>query len=122
MSSEAQAKTPVLDWGKWIVAIGSLVAAIYGNYVYGEEVSVLYRTLAVVALFVVAVGVALTTTKGKEINQLRQEAWIEIRRVVWPTRQETVQTTLIVILVVVVCGLLLWLFDTIIRQLMSLVI
>ena len=121
MGSQTQAKTPVFDWAKWILAVAALVPAIVGNHLY-SDVTVLFRALGVVAIFVVAIAVALTTVKGKAVNQLRKEAWIEIRRVVWPTRQETLQTTMIVVLVVIVVGLLLWLFDTLIRWLMSLVI
>ena len=49
--------------------------------------------------------------KGDAFNRLRKEAWVEVRKVVWPTRQETLQTTLIVMAVVVVVALILWAVD-----------
>jgi len=61
---------------------------------------------------VISVGIALTTERGRSFDQLRKESWVEVRKVVWPSRQETIQTTLVVMAVVVVVALLLWLVDT----------
>jgi preprotein translocase subunit SecE len=47
---------------------------------------------------------------------------MEVRKVVWPTRQETIQTTLVVILMVFIIGLILWLFDTILRAIFNLLV
>ncbi|AJQ97604.1 preprotein translocase subunit SecE [Gynuella sunshinyii YC6258] len=88
-----------------------LIAAIGGNY-YFSEYSLLYRVLAVLALVLVAGFLGLQTNKGRDFNRLRKEAWVEVRKVVWPTRQETMQTTMIVVAVVVVVALLLWVIDT----------
>ncbi|GGX76094.1 protein translocase subunit SecE [Saccharospirillum salsuginis] len=98
-----------------------LAAAIGGNYYYGSE-SLLIRTLGVVALSLVAVGIALTTAKGRYVNRLRKEAWVEVRKVVWPTRQETTQTTLIVIGVVLLVALILWGIDSLLGLVVSRVI
>jgi preprotein translocase subunit SecE len=81
--------------------------------------SLLYRVLALVALALVAGFVALQTAKGKAFFQLFKEAKNEIRRVVWPTRQETLQTTAIVVLTVLLVGLALWGLDTLLGWLVS---
>ena len=63
--------------------------------------------------------VALQTAKGRSCWQLLKDARIEIRKVVWPTKAETRQTTLIVMAVVVAVGLLLWALDSLLSLLVS---
>ena len=121
MNAQVESQNTVLDWFKWILVMLLLVAAIGGNYYYGSE-SLLIRTLGVVALSLVAVGIALTTAKGRYVNRLRKEAWVEVRKVVWPTRQETTQTTLIVIGVVLLVALILWGIDSLLGLVVSRVI
>jgi len=121
MSSQADTQTPVLDWFKWAVVVALVAGGVFGNYYYGEQ-SLLYRVLALVAVAMVAGFIALQTVKGKAFNQLRKEAWVEVRKVVWPTRQETTQTTLVVIAVVLVVALILWGFDTLLGYIVSSVI
>jgi len=76
-------------------------------------VSPLYRALAVLALAVVAGFVALQTEQGRAFNQLRKDSFVEMRKVVWPTRQETLQTTLVIAVVVIIISLLLFTFDSV---------
>lgn len=99
-----------LDAMKWLVVVALLAAAVVGNAVYADQ-SLFYRALAGVALVLAALGVAFTTVKGREFNVFRREAMIELRKVVWPTRQETGQTTLLVFVVVVIMALILWALD-----------
>ena len=59
----------------------------------------------------VAVGVASQTEKGRSITGFISDSQVEVRKVVWPTRQETIQTTVVVMIVVVLAALFLWLLD-----------
>jgi preprotein translocase subunit SecE len=59
----------------------------------------------------VAVGIALTTVPGRRLWGFVQESRTEVRKMVWPTRAETLQTTLIVLLVVLLVGVFFWLLD-----------
>nr|WP_246065482.1 preprotein translocase subunit SecE [Hydrocarboniclastica marina] len=102
-----------MDTLKWLVVFILVTVAVVGNTYYSAE-SLLYRVLAVVALAIVAGVIALQTSKGKRFAQLLKEARVEIRKVVWPTRQELTQTTLIVIVFVLVVALLLWGMDSLI--------
>ena len=70
----------------------------------------------------VAAFVALRTSKGQSFVSLVKEARAEIRKVVWPTRQETTQTTLIVVAVVLVMALLLWGLDSLLGWLVSMIV
>ena len=66
-------------------------------------------------------AIALRTEQGAETLEFMQGARTELRKVVWPTRAETTQTTLIVIAMVVIMGLLLWLLDSLLFWLVRLV-
>ena len=109
----AKAETEVsnkLDTFKLVLAIAVLLAAIGGFYYYSEA-SLLYRVLGLVGMAIVAVGIALTTGTGQAILAFGRESRTEVRKVVWPTRQETVQTTLMVVVAVILLGIFLWLVD-----------
>ncbi|PMM03384.1 preprotein translocase subunit SecE [Vibrio kanaloae] len=118
-NAEAPDSSSAADTMKWIVAFVLLAAAVVGNYLYGE-LSVLIRATGVVVLIAAALGVAATTTKGKAAIDFAKESRMEIRKVVWPTRQETMQTALIVLAVCIVMSLVLWGIDGIMVRLVSL--
>ena len=118
MSTKAELYDDRLDIPKWIVVAIIVVAGVYGNHYFAAE-PVLYRALALVVLGLVAGFVALQTSKGKAFWALLKEARTEVRKVVWPTRQETTQTTLIVVAVVLVMALLLWGLDTLLGWIIS---
>jgi preprotein translocase subunit SecE len=109
----AKAETEVsnkLDTFKLVIAIAILLAGIGGFYYY-VDASLLYRVLGLVGVVMVAAGIALTTGTGHAILSFGREARAEVRKVVWPTRQETVQTTLMVVVAVIILGIFLWLID-----------
>ncbi len=108
------------DTLKWGVIFLLLAAAVAGNYVYGEE-SVLIRAVAVVVMVGIAGIIALQTEKGRNAAIFAKEARTEVRKVVWPTRQEAVQTTGIVLVVTLLMSLLLWGLDSVLFWLVSLV-
>lgn len=99
-----------LDTVKLLVALMLLVAGVAGFY-YLEDESQLYRVLALLVVVSMSVGVVYTTALGQRINGYRKDSLIEVRKVIWPSRQETVQTTLIVIVAVFIIGIFLWLLD-----------
>ncbi|MEM6302043.1 MAG: preprotein translocase subunit SecE [Pseudomonadota bacterium] len=117
----AEAPVSRLDPLKWLIVVALVAAAVVGNSYYANE-SLLYRVLAIVALAAVAGFVALQTAKGASFWSLVKGSRTEIRKVVWPTRQETVQTTMIVVAFVLVCALLLWGLDSFLGWLASLAI
>lgn len=113
MSESAVNPSSSMDIVKWLLAVLFLGAAIGGNYYFGE-LSVLYRAIGVVVAVIIAMFIASTTTKGSAFITFAQESKTEVRKVVWPTRQEATQTTLIVLAATVVMALLLWGLDGII--------
>jgi preprotein translocase subunit SecE len=109
------------DSVKWVVVAVLVGVAVVGNSYFADQ-SLLYRVLGIVALGAVAGLIALQTAKGDAFWTLVKGSRTEIRKVVWPTRQETVQTTLIVLAFVVVVALFLWGLDSLLGWLVSLVI
>lgn len=101
----------VVDSIKLILAVALLAAGVVGFYFYGEY-SLLYRTLAIVGVVLVSAGLFFTTVPGRNFLAFFQEARTEVRKVMWPTRQETTHTTLMVVVMVFVVGLILWLLDS----------
>src|SRR3990167_127600 len=107
-----------LDWLKWSVAIILLLAGLIGNHYY-SEVSMPIRTLAWLAVLAIAAFVASKTQKGQWVVGFFRDSRVELRKVVWPSRDETMQTTLIVAVMVVVLALILWGMDAVLVSLIG---
>jgi preprotein translocase subunit SecE len=120
MSENAVTTSGPMDTIKWLIAIVILGGAVAGNYYFGE-LSVLYRAVGVVIAVIVALFIAAKTVKGSAFVTFAQESRTEIRKVVWPTRQEATQTTLIVLVATVIMALLLWGLDGIIVRVVGFV-
>ncbi len=116
-----EATTSRFDSVKWIIVFILVAVAVVGNSYFSDQ-SLLYRVLGILALAVVAGLVALQTAKGAAFWTLVKGSRTEIRKVVWPTRQETVQTTMIVVAFVLLVALILWGLDSLLGWLVSLAI
>ncbi|SFX68502.1 preprotein translocase subunit SecE [Marinospirillum alkaliphilum] len=111
MKAKAETHSDKLDGFKWALVVALIAAAVTGNMYYSDA-PLLYRVVGVVLLSVAAGLVFLQTGKGQRFLLLAKEARTEIRKVVWPTRPETTQTTLIVLAAVALVAFLLWLIDS----------
>ena len=107
-----------LDWAKWIISSVLVLAGLVGNHYY-SEVSMPLRTLGWVAVLALAGWVASTTQKGKWVVEFFRDSRQELRKVVWPTREETMQTTMFVGVAVIVLALILWGLDWVLIQLIG---
>ena len=110
MSTNVETPSSSMDALKWLVTFALLSGAVVGNFVF-EELSVLIRAVGIVAAIGVALATAAQTEKGRTFIAFAKEARIEVRKVVWPTRQETMHTTFIVMIATVVMALILWGLD-----------
>jgi preprotein translocase subunit SecE len=99
-----------LDWLKWTVVVALLLGGLAANYFYNAQPWPL-RLLAWLFVLAIAAGIASLTQQGKQIINFARESRMELRKVVWPTRQEVIQTTLVIGAVVVVLALILWFID-----------
>jgi preprotein translocase subunit SecE len=108
------ASTP-LDIVLWLIAIVLLVGSALVNQhlpaYWAPANDIWVRVGVILACVVVALGLLYATHQGKGFVRLLQDARIELRRVTWPTKQETITTSWQVLLVVVVASLVLWCFD-----------
>lgn len=117
MNARTGDETTVLDKIKLIGAVALLVVGIYGFY-YFEAYSTLLRVLGLLFIAGIAAAVALQTDPGRRLWHFAGDSRNEVRKVVWPTRQETLQTTLVVIVMVLILGIILWLFDMVLMAIL----
>jgi preprotein translocase subunit SecE len=111
MVSKTTVPSSTLDTVKLVLALVVLVAGMFGFYWF-EQVALTWRVIAMFAVVGVAVGLVLWTALGQRLVALSRDSRVELRKVVWPTRQETMQITLIVLVLVFLIGLFLWLVDS----------
>ena len=95
---------------KLAVAMMFLVAGVAGYYILVADPE-LWRALAVIAGIGLGVAVYSQTANGRAVWAFVKESRVELSKVVWPTRKETVQTTLVVIALVILVALFLWVVD-----------
>jgi preprotein translocase subunit SecE len=113
MNSKVESQASGFDTLKlWVAAL--LVAAAMGAFYYFSDASVLVRVLGILASIIAAGFIGYQTEAGRQLAGFLRESQIEVRKVVWPTRSETIKTTWVVVAVVVVMGVLLWLLDMLI--------
>jgi len=110
----------MFDKVKLGIAIVLVIAGITAFYIVEPQVpSVLYRTLGLLVVIAVAVAVAVTTELGGQVVAFSRSAAMEMRKTVWPTRRETTQTTLIVVVAVTILGFMIWLIDQLLRWIVT---
>lgn len=110
MVTKTEQPSSAIDTFKLMTALLVLIAGVVGFY-YFEEESQLLRVLGMLAVAVVAFLIAATSEPGRRGLGFVKDARVEVRKVVWPTRQETLQTTLVIIFFVVIMGVFFWLLD-----------
>jgi preprotein translocase subunit SecE len=111
----AQAETSqsvVLETIKLLIAAGALVGGLYAYYYYEPTIAQAIRVLMVLGGAVVGIGIAMTSTQGQRLWHFIQGSRVEIRKVVWPTRQETTQTAIAVFVFTLVMMLFFWALDS----------
>jgi preprotein translocase subunit SecE len=117
MNTQAEPATSVADIVKQVFSVVFVVAGVAAFYYfstdhsYFKEVRLLYRVLGLVVIVLMALGMMLTTDLGRSVWSFVLESKQEVRKVVWPTREETMRTTLLVFAMVSIVSLILWLLD-----------
>jgi preprotein translocase subunit SecE len=105
----------MIDKVKLAVAVLVMGAGIYGYYqlpvLMGQDVSILLRVGLLLVSLIAAVGIAATSAQGIAFIEFSKGSRTELRKMVWPSRQETAQTTMIVLVMVVIIAIFLWLVD-----------
>jgi len=112
MSAQTEtSESGVLDVLKLLIAAGVLLGGLFGYYWYLEWSQPL-RVLLVLAGTIAGVAIAMTSTQGRRLWAFIQGSRIELRKVVWPTKQETTQTAVAVFVFTLVMALFFWGLDS----------
>jgi preprotein translocase subunit SecE len=115
MNAKAETQGGRQDTLKLWAAILLMGAGIYGYY-YFADVMVVLRVLGLLAVAAIAIAVVYQTGIGRQIIGFVSGAQNEVRRMVWPSRTETLQTTMAVIFIVLLVGVFLWLLDMVLLR------
>ena len=110
-TTQETSESGILDIIKLLLAAGVLVGGLYSYYYY-LEVALPLRVLMVLGGLAAGVTIAMTSTQGQRLWAFIQGARIEIRKVVWPTKQETTQTTIAVFVFTLIMALFFWGLDS----------
>lgn len=110
MNAKAESSPGLLDTVKLVLAAAVLVGGIAAYNIYENE-SLLLRVAGVLVAFGIGTVIAFQSVQGQATWQFIQSSRGEIRKVIWPTRQETVQTTLTVLVFAFFMGVFFWILD-----------
>ena len=115
IEQQAKGATSGADLARYLLAIALVAAGMFAFYWFEGQWPGVARVLSVAGGVVAGVVVFLTTRKGAQVREFLAESRFELRKVVWPKRQEATRTTWVVIAVVVAISLLLAFFDVIVQ-------
>jgi preprotein translocase subunit SecE len=110
METKVENQPTILDTAKLLLAVVILVGGILGYYLF-QDASQLLRAIGVLVAVLLAGFVALQSAQGKDLWRFIQASRVELRKVVWPTREETIQTTIAVFVFALIMGVFFWLLD-----------
>jgi preprotein translocase subunit SecE len=110
MAAQAETRESLFDNVKLLLAIVLLIAGIAGFYYFAAQPLVI-RVVGLLVVAAIVVGLISMTAIGKQALGFMRESRAEVRKVIWPTRQETMQATMLVVALVFIVGLVLWLLD-----------
>jgi len=110
MNTQVEASASVFDVVKQVFSVILVVAGVAAFY-YFSDMPLLYRVIGLIVVILVVGGMMLTTEIGRNVWYFIMESKLEVRKVVWPTREETFRTTLLVFAMVLIVGFVLWLLD-----------
>jgi len=102
----------VLDTLKLLISAALLVGGLYGYYFYENDLALPLRVLMVLGGTGVGIAVAMTSTQGRRLWHFIQGSRVEIRKVIWPTRQETTQTAIAVFVFTFIMAMFFWALDS----------
>ena len=101
-----------LDIIKLTLAAAAILGGLYSYYYYEFDVSLPLRVLMVLGGTGAGIAISMTSTQGQRLWRFIQGSRVEIRKVVWPTRQETTQTAIAVFVFTLIMAVFFWLLDS----------
>ena len=110
VANKLDTETNKNDLIKWVLASLIFIASLVAFY-YLEQYPLIYRILGLVGVIFLDFFILFNTEKIKNLRVFTYDARVELKKVVWSTKAEVVQTTIIVFVVVIIMSILLWLLD-----------
>ncbi len=110
MDSKVDSGPGALDTAKLVLALAAVLGGIVGYYYY-VNAPIALRAISVLAGLGVGAWIAMQSFQGQLLWKFIQGSRVELRKVVWPTREETIQTTIAVIVFAAIMGTFFWLLD-----------
>lgn len=104
-----------MDIVKYALALLLVAAGVFAFYWFNGQWPSVARVMSVIGGLVAGASLFMTTVKGAETREFLSESRFELRKVIWPTRQETTRTTWVVVVVVILMSLILAAFDWVIQ-------
>ena len=113
MSAQTEtSQSGMLDTIKLLLAAAALVGGLYAYYYYEADIAQAYRVLMVLGGTIAGIGIAMTSAQGNKLWHFVQGSRVEIRKVIWPTKQETTQTAIAVFVFTLIMMLFFWVLDS----------
>ena len=113
MSTQTEtSESGVLDIIKLLIAAAAIVGGLYSYYSYEFQIALPLRVLMVLGGAGAGIAIAMTSTQGQRLWHFIQGSRVEIRKVVWPTKQETTQTAIAVLVFTLIMSVFFWLLDS----------
>ncbi len=112
MIAQTESQSGALDTIKLLISAAVLVGGLYGYYYYENDVALPLRVLMVLGSAGAGITIAMTSAQGHRLWHFIQGSRVEIRKVIWPTRQETTQTAIAVFVFTLVLALFFWALDS----------
>ena len=100
-----------LDIVKLLIAAGVIIGGLYSYYYYEVDIALPIRVLMVLGGTGIGIAIGMTSTQGQRLWHFIQGSRVEIRKVVWPTRQETTQTAIAVFVFTLIMAVFFWVWD-----------
>ena len=113
MSTQTEAsQSGMLDILKLLIAAAAIVGGVYSFYFFEFQIALPLRVLMVLGGAGLGIAIAMTSTQGRRLWSFIQGSRVEIRKVIWPTKQETTQTAIAVFVFTLVMMLFFWMLDS----------
>ena len=110
VANKLEIETNKNDLVKWILSLVIFAGSLFAFY-YFDQYPVIYRVLGLIGVVLLDFPILFNTEKIKSLRVFTYDARVELKKVVWSTKAEVIQTTIIVFIVVIIMSVLLWLLD-----------
>lgn len=111
-------KSIILETIKWSSVVLLSILLIIGDHVYHDS-NIYLKSLVICAFLLCIVSILISTKLGRLMVVFGKESCLELQKIVWPTYQDSLNTTLVVVIVTIIISLILWGLDTVLVHIIS---